>query len=57
MRLAACASLSSNADEGLFGEIPKILESYIDFDAIVVDLAADYAEKVIGEKNFVFRIA
>ena len=43
--------------EGLFGEIPKNLESYIDFDAIARDLAADYAEKAIGEKNFLFRIS
>lgn len=44
-------------DEGLFGEIPKHLEYYIDFDAIARDLAPDFAEKVIGEKNFVFRIS
>lgn len=44
-------------EEGLFGEIPKCLESYIDFDAIARDLAADYAEKTIGGKNFVFRIS
>jgi hypothetical protein len=43
-------------DEGLFGEIPKHLETYIDLDAIARDLAADYAEKSIGGKNFVFRI-
>ncbi|WP_412050251.1 antirestriction protein ArdA [Hoeflea sp. Naph1] len=44
-------------DEGLFGEIPKRLESYIDFDALARDLAFDYAEKTIGGKNFVFRIS
>lgn len=43
-------------DEGLFGEIPKHLERYLDFDAIACDLAIDYAEKTIGGKNFVFRI-
>jgi antirestriction protein len=44
-------------EEGGFGEIPKPLESYIDFDAIARDLAVDYAEKMIGEKKFVFRIS
>lgn len=43
--------------EGLLGEIPKYLESYIDFDAIARDLAADYSEKTVGGKNFVFRIS
>ena len=43
-------------EEGLFGEIPSHLESYLDFDAIACDLAIDYAEKTIGGKNIVFRI-
>lgn len=42
-------------DEGLFGEIPKSFEFYIDHEAIARDLAADYSmTEVIGER-FVYR--
>lgn len=31
-------------DEGLYGEIPKSLEFYIDYKAIARDLKMDYTE-------------
>ena len=37
-------------EEGLFGDIPKPLESYIDYDAIARDLAVDYSEAIIWRR-------
>lgn len=42
-------------DEGLFGDIPKALEFYIDYDAIACDLAVEYSETVIAGERFVYR--
>lgn len=42
-------------EEGLFGDIPKALEFYIDHDAIARDLAADYSEAVIAGECLVYR--
>lgn len=42
-------------DEGLFGEIPDRLQSYLDFDAIARDLAVDYAMTTIGGDRFAYR--
>lgn len=42
-------------DDGLFGEIPKALEHYIDLDAIARDLAVDYSETVIAGERLIFR--
>lgn len=42
-------------DEGLFGEIPKAIASYIDYSAIARDLSIDYCEFVIGGDNVVYR--
>lgn len=42
-------------DEGLFGEIPKPLQCYIDYDAIVRDLEMDYSETCIAGINIIYR--
>lgn len=42
-------------DEGLFGEVPKSLEFYIDYDAIARDLAVDYSETEIGGQRLTYR--
>jgi len=45
---------SDFVDEGLFGEIPKALEYYIDYGAIARDLRMDYCE---FEPNVIGRMA
>ena len=42
-------------DDGLFGEIPKSIQSYIDYDAIARDLAMDYAEITIDGTRYIYR--
>lgn len=42
-------------EEGLFGEIPKPLEFYIDYDAIARDLAVDYSETTIAGEYLIYR--
>lgn len=44
-------------DEGLFGDIPDRLASYIDYEAIARDLAFDYTETVIAGVSLVYRLA
>ena len=44
-------------DDGLFGEIPKHLQNYIDYDAMARDLACDYSETTIAGKRMVYRCA
>lgn len=44
-------------DEGLFGDIPERLQSYIDLDAIARDLSADYAEATIANTHLIYRCA
>ncbi|MEO0363740.1 MAG: antirestriction protein ArdA [Pseudomonadota bacterium] len=44
-------------DEGLFGEVPEPLLSYLDYDAIARDLAMDYAEIEIAGTRYVYRCA
>jgi len=41
-------------DEGLFGDVPKSLEYYIDYAAIAIDLKMDYCE---FETNVIGRVA
>ena len=41
-------------DQGLYGEVPKALEYYIDYSAIARDLRMDYAE---FEPNVIGRVA
>tara|TARA_R110002096_G_scaffold174994_3_gene350777 strand:+ start:6261 stop:6767 length:507 start_codon:yes stop_codon:yes gene_type:complete len=44
-------------DEGLFGDIPKHLENYIDYDAIANDLGFDYSETTIAGQALIYRCA
>lgn len=44
-------------DEGLFGDIPTSIASYIDYKAIANDLRHDYAETTICGDSFVYRMA
>ncbi|WP_298813261.1 antirestriction protein ArdA [uncultured Roseibium sp.] len=44
-------------DEGLFGDIPKHLTNYIDYDAIADDLRHDYDEVSICGDSYVYRLA
>lgn len=44
-------------EEGLFGDIPKALENYIDYDAIARDLGFDYVETEIAGQRLVYRSA
>ncbi|MDD3444399.1 MAG: antirestriction protein ArdA [Zavarzinia sp.] len=41
-------------DEGLFGEVPKPLAYYIDYDAIAHDLGTEYVETVIAGERIVY---
>ena len=43
-------------DEGYYGDIPDILQFYIDYDAIARDLAVDYIETNIAGKRLVYCI-
>ena len=42
-------------EEGLFGEIPKHLQNYLDHDAIARDLGMDYAEITLVGKRLIYR--
>lgn len=42
-------------EEGLFGEIPKSLQNYIDYEAIAEDLGMDYSEIRIDGTNYIYR--
>ena len=44
-------------EEGLFGDIPAHLETYIDYDAMARDLAFDYAEIEIAGQWLIYRCA
>lgn len=44
-------------DDGLFGDIPKRLQSYIDYVAIARDLAVDYSEAIIAGERLIYRCA
>ncbi|MEE4212722.1 MAG: antirestriction protein ArdA [Parvularcula sp.] len=44
-------------EEGLFGEIPKHLANYIDYDAIARDLAMDYTATVICGEHLIYRLS
>ncbi len=45
----------SFVDEGLFGDIPENLQSYIDYDAIARDLGMEYTETTIAGQNLIYR--
>lgn len=42
-------------EEGLFGDIPKPVEHYIDYDAIARDLGMDYSEITIANTRLIYR--
>lgn len=42
-------------DDGLFGEIPENIASYIDYDAVARDLGYDYSEITIDGVNYTYR--
>lgn len=42
-------------EEGLYGEIPKAIEHYIDYNAIAHDLGMEYDEMCIEGQNIIFR--
>ena len=42
-------------EDGLFGEIPKSLQNYIDYEAIARDLGMDYSEIRIDGTNYIYR--
>ena len=44
-------------EEGLFGEVPKSFEHYIDYDAIPRDLACDYTETEVGGERLIYQCA
>lgn len=42
-------------EEGLFGEIPENIKSYLDYDAIAYDLGMDYTETTIKDTRYIYR--
>ena len=42
-------------DEGFFGDIPKPLEFYIDYEAIARDLAVEFTETSIAGERLIYR--
>ena len=42
-------------NEGLFGEIPKAIENYLDYEAIGRDLGMDYGQTVIDGTHYIYR--
>lgn len=42
-------------EEGMFGEIHKALQYYIDYEAIARDLGMDYSEIKINNTNYIYR--
>lgn len=42
-------------EDGLFGDIPESLRTYIDFEAIAYDLSFDYTEIQIGGERLIYR--
>ena len=42
-------------NDGLFGDIPRHLEAYIDYDAIARDLGMEYTETTIAGESLIYR--
>ena len=42
-------------DEGLYGEIPKAIANYLDYDAIARDLGFDYSEITLAGTRLIYR--
>ena len=59
--LYAIDSLSDLAvqfvEDGLFGDIPKSIENYLDYDAIAHDLSMDYGTVTIAGTRYAYRAA
>lgn len=57
--LYAIDSLSDLAvqfvEDGLFGDIPKSIENYLDYDAIARDLSMDYSTATIAGTRYAYR--
>lgn len=45
----------SFVDDGLYGEVPKSLQYYIDYDAIARDLSVEYSETEIAGQRLIYR--
>jgi len=43
-------------EEGLFGDVPKSFENYIDYDAIANDLSMDYAQSTVAGESVIWRV-
>ena len=52
-----CKLAMQFVEDGLFGEIPERLASYLDYEAIARDLAVDYSEVEIAGTHFIFHCA
>jgi antirestriction protein len=44
-------------DDGIFGEIPERLESYIDYDRIARDLEHDYGSTTVAGEFLLYQCA
>lgn len=44
-------------EDGLFGDIPEPLQSYIDYEAIARDLSVDYAQVTVAGQCLIYRCA
>ena len=44
-------------EDGVYGDIPKPLQFYIDYDAIARDLACEYTEATVAGERLVYRAA
>lgn len=44
-------------DDGLFGDIPPSIASYIDYDAVARDLSIDYTATTVAGDAYVYRLA
>ena len=44
-------------EEGLFGDIPKAIENYLDYDAIARDLSMDYGMTTVAGASYAYRSA
>lgn len=42
-------------EDGLFGEIPENIRSYLDYDAIAYDLGMEYSTIRIDDTNYIYR--
>jgi hypothetical protein len=43
-------------DEGYFGDIPKAIENYLDYDAVARDLSMDYGSAEVAGTRYIYRM-